>query len=115
RSQRAASAAVPPLTLIALSFFLPFLRVCDHMETPLHYVRSGTALGGMWVAPRFVVAGLLAVLIGLALWRGRTPGRAAARLAALGVALVGVSMVLEWRLIGEAIAHGDTPWPWVAW
>ena len=115
RSLRASSAALPSLTLCAVSFFLPFVRVCGRMETPLHFVATGTPLAAAWIAPRFLVAGLLAVLAALALGRRRVPGARSTAVAFVGLATLALSMVLEWRLLGEALAHGEVPWPWLGW
>jgi hypothetical protein len=86
RSRSAAAMALPPLAVIAITFFLPFVRACSSTPSPAEYIGGEcSALTVAWVAPPFAAAALLALLTALALWHGRAPGRVIWRVALLGL------------------------------
>ena len=102
---RASTASLPSLFAIGAAFFLPFVKGCDSMVSPIGMVAEGH--GGSlliaWIVPRFAVAALLAVLTLVALWRGREPGRGAAILAGVGVlSLVPASILDGYDLVRKA-------------
>jgi hypothetical protein len=95
---RAAVASLPSLLAIGAAFFLPFVKGCGQMVSPIGFVAEGLHKPGavLWVAPRFWVAALLAGLTLLALWRRREPGRAAERLAFAGLAASVGALGMDW-------------------
>ena len=84
---RGVRAALPPMGLLTVCFFLPFVRVCGEIPSAAKVIAgdSPNPLMALWIAPRFVVGALLAIVIGVALVRGRAPGRAAFVASFLGV------------------------------
>jgi hypothetical protein len=86
RGRGAAAMALPPLSVIAITFFLPFVRACNTTPSPAEYIGGErSALGVAWVLPPFAAAALLALLTALALWHGRAPGRVSWRVALVGL------------------------------
>lgn len=61
-----------PLAVIAASFFLPTLKTCNTIESPMEVAADGM----VWVVPWYLAALILAVVTGIAVLRGRAPGRA---------------------------------------
>ncbi len=107
RARAASAASLPPLGLLAATFFLPFLRSCDTMKSPLEYCDKAAA--AVWIVPPFAAAALLAVVTGAALLRRRAPARGsfAAAWAALGGCLV-TAVMYAWAL-------SEPGRPWLTW
>ena len=66
-----AAASLPPLSLIAFSFFLPFVAECGQtIDSPRHFIAQyPQPLFAAWVAPAFIGAALLALGTALVLLR----------------------------------------------
>lgn len=113
RSARGVRCSLPPLLLIFVTCFVPFMRVCDHDETPLGYAMSSGGEGGLWVASRFAAAGLLAVSI-LFLRRRRRPGRVADVVGLVALASAFLSLGIEWNGVLQQ-ATSEVTERWLVW
>jgi hypothetical protein len=71
RSRKRAAFRVPPFLFIAVAFFLPFVRSCGTVETPIGRLQPSPDVlsSGIWVLPPFLAAAGLAVLLTVALLR----------------------------------------------
>jgi hypothetical protein len=56
-----------PLGLLAITFFLPMAQACNEVVSPLSYISDFTT--GLWLAPTFATAAILAVAVWRS-WRG---------------------------------------------
>lgn len=61
-----------PLAVIAGSFFVPTLKTCSTIQTPLEVTVDGLA----WVVPWYLAALVLAIATAAAVFRRRVPSRA---------------------------------------
>lgn len=94
-----------PLGLIVISFFLPAVRECDTIKSPLEFAIKDAPMAA-WIAPAYFAA-LLLGLAGLAgLARGRAP-RPALGWAALVLAGLPVLGTLVW-MASATVSHGAT-------
>jgi hypothetical protein len=109
-SRRAAVASLPSLFAIAAAFFLPFVKGCDAMISPLQFslesVHKPIALA--WVLPRFFVAALLAGWTLVLAWKRCAPHPRAERWAVVGLALSAAAFGVDWWVIFAEAHHG--PW-----
>jgi hypothetical protein len=100
-SRRAAVASLPSLLSIGAAFFLPFVKGCEKMISPLQFSLDDLhkPLALIWVLPRFGVAALLAALTLVFLARKRAPDRAGERLAAAGLVTSCAAFAVDWWLM----------------
>lgn len=109
--RRGSRAALLPLVVLATSFFVPAYRSCTDspLQSPLQYAADGLP-EALWVAPVFLVGGLLAALTAWALRRGAV-GMRARRWALGAVALVALTNL---AFGAPALAGERDAWPWLA-
>jgi peptidoglycan/LPS O-acetylase OafA/YrhL len=100
-SRRAAVASLPSLLAISAAFFLPFVKGCNAMVSPLQFSLEGldNPLVQAWLLPRFAVAALLAVLTLISIAKKREPGRACERLAWAALATSAAALAVDWYLL----------------
>jgi SAM-dependent methyltransferase len=91
-ARRALKLSVPPLWLIGVCLFLPTVRACEKMESPASLLWGSPPFFSGLLAP-YLVAQLLAIVVIVALARGRVTAWAT-RAVALFVVLSGASAVL---------------------
>lgn len=108
--RRASTRALLPLIVMASVFVLPTYRACsdEPLHSPAHFA-AGDALATAWVAPSFLVAGLLAFLTFRAL-RKREVDRTTRRLGLLSIAGLALTSLGGVVLTSELI---NSPWPYV--
>jgi hypothetical protein len=107
-SRRAAVASLPSLLAMGVAFFLPFVRGCQTMVSPIGFSMESAhrPLLLLWVVPRFAVAALLAVLTWILVARKRAPDRASERIAWAGLtASVGALGADWWMTYKDAFTH----------
>jgi len=112
-SRRAAVASLPSLIGIAGAFFLPFVKGCETMISPLQFSFESLhkPLALLWVLPRFGVAALLAVLTIIFVVKKRAPDRVSEKLAAVGLAASAAALATDWWLL---VKDGHIPLLWLA-
>jgi hypothetical protein len=101
RHRRASAWSIPPLLLIVLAFFLPTVKVCTAVESPMALVGDGL----VWVATPYATAAVLIVVTALALRRASPPGRVGVYVASVaigGCGLVGVGLLVIVLLDADA-------------
>jgi hypothetical protein len=91
-ARRSLALSVPPLWLIGVCLFLPTVRACEKLESPASLLWGSPPFFTGLLAP-YLVAQLLAIVVIVALSRGRVT-RLATGAAAVLVALSGASSVL---------------------
>jgi peptidoglycan/LPS O-acetylase OafA/YrhL len=91
-ARRAATASSVPRIAIALAFFLPAMRVCDAVQSPLEACTDGWAVA--WIAPPFAMALLLGLFTWVAHARRRPPPPLLVAPVALGLLLYAVAIPL---------------------
>jgi peptidoglycan/LPS O-acetylase OafA/YrhL len=111
-SRRAAVASLPSLIGIAAAFFLPFVKGCETMISPLQFSLDSLhkPLALAWVLPRFGVAALLAGWTLYFVVRKREPDRV--RLAALALVASAAALATDWWLLLKE--EGHIPFWWFA-
>ncbi|MEM6996134.1 MAG: hypothetical protein AAF721_36845 [Myxococcota bacterium] len=102
-SRRTAAGSVPPFVLIAAAFFLPTLRVCNSVQSPLEFTLDGL----VWLVPPYLAAAVFAVVTVEALCRARTPSRAGWIAAGVAVGMCG--LVALAGAVGIIADFGGTP------
>lgn len=109
RERRASRRALLPLVVMASVFVLPTYRSCsdEPLRSPAHFAMSD-AVSAAWVAPTFLVAGVLALLTFRALRRKEVDltSRRLALLSITGLALTSLGGVV---LTSELT---NSPWPY---
>lgn len=92
RSRATAAAATTPLAILAITFFLPFVRSCNATLSPLQHITQDSEhwWTALWIAPPFAAAALLAAVTAVALLRRRAPGRASWVIGLAGIATAAV-------------------------
>lgn len=75
-----------PLAVIAGSFFVPTLKTCSTMQSPLEVAADGL----VWVVPWYLAALVLAVATTVAMFRRRVPSRADWVFGVVSVAVCGL-------------------------
>ena len=110
RERLASKRALLPLALMAAVFILPTYRACsdDPLQSPAHFA-LGDLGSALWIAPSFLVAGLLAFLTARALRKKEvdltTRRLGLMGLGALGLSALGTALVSLWPMDGMHWVH----------
>ena len=95
RARRASGLSITPLTAIVAAFFLPTIRSCGVMRTPVTYIVEQPR-SVPWLVSPYVAALVLALATSALFARNRTPSRTSYRFAwaAFGLTFLSTTMAL---------------------
>ncbi len=98
-----------PLAVIAASFFLPTLKTCNRIESPVEVAADGL----VWVVPWYLAALVLAIVTGVAVAKVRAPEKPGRIAGLVGVIACGLVAVAGFVTIGVQIPEEpDEPAIW---
>lgn len=88
-----------PLAVIAASFFLPTLKTCNTIESPMEVAADGM----VWVVPWYLPALILAVVTGIAVLRVKPPAKPGRVASLLGVVACGLVALAGFVMVAAQI------------